>query len=111
MALKGRTALVTGAGSGIGRAVAARYAAEGARIGLVGRRESKLRDTAERIREAGGDCLVIPLDVTEEADARQMVEETVGRFGGLDVLVNAAGIIAAGTVESTALEDWDRMFE
>ena len=69
-----------------------------------------MRKTADVVATAGGDCLIVPGDVTAEADAARMVTATLERFGGLDVLVNAAGIIAMGTVESTTLDDWDRMF-
>jgi NAD(P)-dependent dehydrogenase (short-subunit alcohol dehydrogenase family) len=111
MQLEDRTALVTGAGSGIGRAVAIRFAAAGARVALAGRREDRLRETAEQVAGAGGDCLVLPGDVTSGEDARRMVDGTVKHYGELDVLVNAAGFIASGTIEDTRLEDWDRMFD
>ena len=111
MSLEGRVALVTGAGSGIGRAVAVRFAAAGARLALAGRREEKLHETAATIRDGGGKCLVLPADVTVEPDAIRMVTETVGHFDSLDVLVNAAGIIASGTIDSTELPEWDRMFD
>ena len=111
MKLDGRTALVTGGGSGIGRAVAIRFAAAGARIAVAGRREEKLRETAALITGGGGEALCVVADVTDGDDARRMVQETVEHLGGLDVLVTAAGIIASGTIESTTLEDWDRMFD
>lgn len=111
MRLDGQTALVTGGGSGIGQATAVRFAAAGARVAIAGRREAMLAETARRIREAGGECLPIPADVTREEDARRMVDQAATRFGGLDVLVNAAGIIGSGSVESTTMGEWDRMFD
>ena len=107
--LDGRIALVTGATSGIGRATAQRLATEGARVALVGRDVETLADVARSVRDAGGDAFEVRADVMSEADAQRAVEETLGHFGGLDVLVNAAGIISNGTVENTPLADWDAM--
>jgi NAD(P)-dependent dehydrogenase (short-subunit alcohol dehydrogenase family) len=107
--LEGRAALVTGATSGIGRATALRFAEEGARVALVGRDAETLSEVAGQVSERGGGGLEVRADVTVEADARRAVEEAVEKFGGLDVLVNAAGIISNGTVETTTLEDWDAM--
>jgi NAD(P)-dependent dehydrogenase (short-subunit alcohol dehydrogenase family) len=107
--LDGRVALVTGATSGIGRATALRFASEGARVALVGRDAETLAGAARLAREAGGEAAEIRADVMNETDARRAVDETIEHFGGLDVLVNAAGIIANGTVETTPLEDWDAM--
>jgi NAD(P)-dependent dehydrogenase (short-subunit alcohol dehydrogenase family) len=107
--LDGRVALVTGATSGIGRATAQRFASEGARVVLVGRDAGTLAEVASQVRDAGGEALEVSADVMSEAHARRAVEETVEHFGGLDVLVNAAGIISNGTVENTALADWDAM--
>ncbi len=111
MQLQDRTALITGGGSGIGRAVAIRFAAAGARVAVSGRREGRLRETAEEIAGAGGDCLTLPGDVTDPSNTETLVRETVERYDGLDVLVNAAGFIASGTIEDTTLEEWDRMFD
>jgi NAD(P)-dependent dehydrogenase (short-subunit alcohol dehydrogenase family) len=111
MSLEGCTALVTGAGSGIGRAVAVRFAAAGAHVTLAGRREGPLQETAATITAAGGEALVVRADITVEADAEQLVASTIDRFGELDLLINAAGIIASGTIRTTEMEDWDRMFD
>ena len=107
--LEGRVALVTGATSGIGRATALRFAEEGARLALIGRDAEGLRRTAAEAEARGGEALEIQADVTVEAHARRAVETAAERLGGLDVLVNAAGIIANGTVETTQLDDWDAM--
>jgi NAD(P)-dependent dehydrogenase (short-subunit alcohol dehydrogenase family) len=107
--LDGRAALVTGATSGIGHATALRFASEGARVALVGRDAESLKRTAEEVRAAGGEALEVQADVTVEAHARRAVETATEAFGGLDVLVNAAGIISNGTVETTQLDDWDAM--
>jgi NAD(P)-dependent dehydrogenase (short-subunit alcohol dehydrogenase family) len=107
--LDGRAALVTGATSGIGHAAALRFASEGARVAIVGRDAESLKRTAEEVRGRGGEALEVQADVMVEADARRAVETAAESFGGLDVLVNAAGIISNGTVESTPLSDWDAM--
>jgi len=107
--LEGRAALVTGATSGIGRATALRFASEGARVALVGRDAEALAEAAAHVRAGGAEALEVRADVMVEADARRAVAEAVEKFGGLDVLVNAAGIISNGTVENTALADWDAM--
>jgi NAD(P)-dependent dehydrogenase (short-subunit alcohol dehydrogenase family) len=96
-------AIVTGAGSGIGRATAVRLGQQGVSVALVGRRRDALEQTAESIPSS----LVIAADITQEAQAAAVIEQTVGRFEGLDILVNAAGILAGGSVENTTLAAWD----
>ena len=107
--MKGRVVLVTGASSGIGRATAIKFASEGAMVALVSRRAEKLSEVVKQIEAAGGTAVAIAGDVSLEADIERVVRETIERFGGLDVLVNAAGIIATGSVETTKLPDWDYM--
>jgi len=107
--MKGKVVLVTGASSGIGRATALKFAAEGCRIAMVARRAGRLAEVLAQVQPGGGEAVSIVGDVTRESDIERAVAETVSRFGGIDVLVNAAGIIANGTVENTALKDWDYM--
>src|SRR5689334_9884134 len=101
-----RVALVTGATSGIGRATALHLARSGARVALVGRREERLREIAGMIG-ASGEALCVAADVATEDGASRVIGQTVAHFGGLDVLVNAAGILVAGSVENTSLAAWD----
>ncbi len=108
--MKGKIALITGASSGIGRAAALKFAAEGARVALVARRGDRLAQVARDIEARGGESKVIVADVTQEREIERVVNETVAAFGGSDVVVNAAGIIANGTIENTKLPDWDYMF-
>jgi len=111
MQLQDHTVLITGGGSGIGRAVAIRFAAAGARGAISGRRQHRLRETAEEITRAGGECLTLPGEITDPDHTEALVRETVQRYDGLDCLVNAAGFIASGTIENTGLDQWDRMFD
>ena len=107
--LKEKTAIVTGATSGIGRAVAVKFAAAGARVAAVGRNRENLDVLQNEIKQAGGIVKTIRADVTNESDAQKIVETTVENFGQIDILINAAGIIGNGTIENTALNDWDEM--
>jgi len=91
MRLKGKVAIVTGAGTGLGRAIAIMFAREGATVALNGRRAEPLEKAAAEIAQAGGTALVCAGDVTKAADVKRMVEATVKAFGRLDILVNNAG--------------------
>jgi NADP-dependent 3-hydroxy acid dehydrogenase YdfG len=107
--LTGTTALVTGASGGIGAATALSLAAQGANVALAARRKDRLDELVERIEADGGTALAIQTDVTDRAQATAMVEQTVAAFGGLDTLVNNAGIMLLGPAESAPVEEWDRM--
>jgi NAD(P)-dependent dehydrogenase (short-subunit alcohol dehydrogenase family) len=107
--MEGKVVLVTGASSGIGRATAIRFAAEGAHVALVARSATRLAEVEDEIAVGGGSALAIPTDVTREADIERAISATVEAYGGIDVLVNAAGIIATGNVKETTLESWDTM--
>src|SRR5439155_21438767 len=106
-----KVVLVTGATSGIGRAVALRFAESGARVVAAGRNAEALREVGSAIKSAGGEPLTIAADVTKEEDVRHLMQRAVGESGRLDVLVNAAGHIANGSVEDTALAAWDQMLD
>ncbi|HYJ45174.1 MAG TPA: glucose 1-dehydrogenase [Pyrinomonadaceae bacterium] len=107
--MKGKVALITGATSGIGRATALRFARAGASVVAVGRNAQKLKEVLKEIEGEGGEGITVRADVTVQPRARRLVSQTVERFGRLDVLVNAAGHIANGTVENTPLAAWDAM--
>jgi NAD(P)-dependent dehydrogenase (short-subunit alcohol dehydrogenase family) len=104
-----RAIMITGVTSGIGRAVARRFADSTATIIGFGRDRSALEEVEQEIREAGGAPILIALDVTQEADLRHAVDTAIGESGRLDVLVNAAGHISTGTIETTQLSAWDAM--
>jgi NAD(P)-dependent dehydrogenase (short-subunit alcohol dehydrogenase family) len=105
--LSGKTALITGATSGIGRATATLFAEAGARVAAVGRSEDALVELSDEIKAKGGEALAVRADVT--VDAERIVRETIDGFGAIDVLVNAAGHLANGTIEDTTLAAWDAM--
>jgi NAD(P)-dependent dehydrogenase (short-subunit alcohol dehydrogenase family) len=107
--MTGKVALVTGAGSGIGRAVAIALAGAGYRVAIAGRREAALQETSAG---AGGNMLVVPTDVTDEWAVNTMVDEVVKHFGRLDVLFNNAGTTAPPTpFEELSLEAWRRVID
>ncbi len=106
--LKGKTAIVTGASAGIGRAISLALAKEGCRVVLCARNEKRLKDIAEEI---GNDTLIIPTDIRKELDVKDAVNKTIEHFGGIDILVNNAGIIRYGDMEDFSTEDYRAVME
>ncbi len=107
--LDGKVALVTGASSGIGEATALVLAGEGAAVALAARRSDRIGALAERINADGGRALAIETDITDEAQANAMVEKTVAELGGLQILVNNAGVMLLGLVQGADTDEWRRM--
>ncbi len=108
LGLEGKTAIVTGGSDGLGRATAARFAAEGVKTVICGRREQYLIDVAAEIEsETGGTVLPVRADVSLAADCAGLVDATVSAFGGVDILINNAGTSAAAGFESVSDEEWD----
>lgn len=105
----GKAVLVTGATSGIGKACAIAFGERGAKVACVGRRQSALATVVDEINRAGGEALPIKADLAAGNEADAVVSQAVQAFGGLDVLVNAAGHISSGTIETTSDEAWDDM--
>ena len=105
----GKVAVVTGATSGIGHACAVGFANEGANVVCVGRKEEALKTVADEVRSAGAEALTIRADLSVDSEADRVFNESVEAFGGIDVLVNAAGFLTTGTIETTAIDSWDEM--
>ncbi|CAM5261370.1 SDR family NAD(P)-dependent oxidoreductase [Streptomyces aurantiogriseus] len=107
----GRTALVTGGGSGIGRTLALAFAAEGARVVVAGRSRAPLDETVALVGRAGGTAVAQVADVSRPADVDGLVRATVERFGSLDVAVNNAGVFRGGPVADLGEEDWRTLLD
>ena len=107
--LEGKSCLVTGGGSGIGRATCLLFAEEGARVAVADKREEAAEAVAAECRARGAEAIAVAGDVSKDADAKRMVDETIQKFGRLDVLVNNAGYGFAGTVVDTGEEAFDAL--
>jgi NADP-dependent 3-hydroxy acid dehydrogenase YdfG len=110
MELKNKIALVTGAGRGIGRAIALALAQEGAKLALAARNQQELENVAQEIRALKTEALIIPADVRDEKQIREMIAKAVAHYGALHVLVNNAGLGHFKTVAEMKTTEWDEMF-
>jgi NADP-dependent 3-hydroxy acid dehydrogenase YdfG len=110
-ALDGKVVAITGASSGIGEATALALAGAGAAVSLAARREDRIAALAGRIGDEGGKAVAIATDITDEGQARGFVERTASELGGIDVLVNNAGVMLLGPVEGADTAEWRRMIE
>jgi len=108
--LDGRIAIVTGAASGIGRAIAVLFAQHGARVALLDHTEQKAREVEAEITRAGGQAKAVVCDVTKQRDVIDAFARIEQELGGVNVLVNSAGVAHVGTVETTTEEDFDRIY-
>jgi NAD(P)-dependent dehydrogenase (short-subunit alcohol dehydrogenase family) len=108
MRLQGKTALVTGGASGIGKATAELFAREGARV-VVADCNPEGRETAQQIKGAGNEAMYVPVDVSDSGQVAHMVETVVQAYGRIDILFNAAGIVRYGTVLETDEQAWNRV--
>lgn len=109
MLFDGKAVIVTGATSGIGRAAAESFARQGAALVLVGRDERALGETAADAASQGARSIACAVDITADDAAQRIVSSAESAFGGVDVLVNAAGVIASGTMQSTSDDTWNQM--
>ncbi|MEU1252197.1 SDR family oxidoreductase [Streptomyces chartreusis] len=109
--LTGRTAVVTGAASGIGEAVAVLLAERGARVALLARREQRLDEVAAKITAGGGSALAVVADVTDDASVAAAVARIHEAYGPVDLVVNNAGVMLGNPVEAGRLDEWQRMID
>ena len=110
MQLENKIAIVTGSGNGIGRAIALRFAAVGARVTVAELEEEPGHETAAAIAAAGGKALFHQTDTADDNSVRAMVSATIERFGTVNLLVNNAAAFVFGSVEEVTRDDWDRVF-
>jgi len=109
--LKGKSAIITGAGTGIGKGAALALAREGASVMLCGRRNEPLANVATQIMEEGGEAVFLTADVSQENDVERIVNTTVANYGSIDILVNNAGIGGGGAIHQHSVETWDRIIQ
>ena len=109
--LNGKIAIITGGGSGIGKGIARAFAREGALLALASRNQEQLKATAGELRADGATVLVVPTDVTDEAQVIALFERTIGEFGRLDILVNNSGVFDGGPLEELSLATWRRVLD
>lgn len=107
MSFLGKVVLITGASSGIGAATARRLAKQGASLALCGRNTTNLSSVAKDI--GAEKTIIVPGDITNETDTQRIFDQTIEKYGKLDVLINNAGILETGTIENTSLEQYDRV--
>jgi NAD(P)-dependent dehydrogenase (short-subunit alcohol dehydrogenase family) len=107
--LSGKVTLITGGGTGIGRACALAFAREGAKLALAGRRRERLDAVCAEISAAGGEAIAVACDVTLAADVDRAIGTVLGHFGRLDVVVNNAGAVLVGSAEETSEAEWERI--
>lgn len=111
MTIKGKVALVTGASSGIGAAIARKLAMEGVIVGLAARRKDRLDALVTEITETGGNAIALPTDVTDLASCKVAANALITQFGRIDILVNNAGLMPLSSVDSLKMDEWQRMVD
>jgi NAD(P)-dependent dehydrogenase (short-subunit alcohol dehydrogenase family) len=107
MRLKGKVAVITGAGSGIGQATAVLFAQEGAKVGVADINAAGVEETVRRVRQAGGEVIGMRVDVAKGEDVQRMFQQTADAFGGIDVIFNNAGVVVVKSVIDTTESEWD----
>jgi NAD(P)-dependent dehydrogenase (short-subunit alcohol dehydrogenase family) len=107
--LSGKTAIITGGGSGIGAGAAIALAGEGAKIVLCGRREAPLKNVAAAIQAAGGQAITVTADVSQAEDVKTVVETAVAAFNSIHILINNAGIAGMGYIHDHSIDLWDNV--
>ncbi|MBE1507012.1 SDR family oxidoreductase [Rhizobium viscosum] len=111
MSIQGKTALITGASSGIGAATALKLAANGAKVGLAARRTERLEELVSQIAQAGGQAIALEMDVVDAASVEAGVAKLAQAFGSIDILFNNAGLMPLSDIEALKTEEWHRMVD
>jgi NAD(P)-dependent dehydrogenase (short-subunit alcohol dehydrogenase family) len=109
--LSGKIAIITGGGSGIGKGIARAFAREGATLVLASRKQQQLDAAAGELRASGATVLVVPADVTDEAQVIALFERTIDEFGRLDILINNSGVFDGGPIEDLSLATWRKVLD
>jgi NAD(P)-dependent dehydrogenase (short-subunit alcohol dehydrogenase family) len=109
--LEGKVSIITGGGSGIGRAIALQFAQAGSKITVAGRNSEPGSQTVKMITDLGGEAAFVRTDVSDSRQVSNLVSETLRNYGKVDVLVNNAGIFTSGPIEDLAEQDWDRVID
>ena len=107
--LEGKVAIVTGGGSGIGKGIAKAFAGEGCDVVIASRTAARLDAAAGEIRQLGVEVLAVPTDVSDEAQVKTLFEQTMARFGRLDILVNSSGAFDGGPIDEISAEAWNNV--
>jgi len=111
MSIQGKTALITGASSGIGAATALKLAANGAKVGLAARRTERLEELVSQIARAGGQAIALEMDVVDTASVEAGVAKLAQAFGSIDILFNNAGLMPLSDIEALKVDEWHRMVD
>jgi NAD(P)-dependent dehydrogenase (short-subunit alcohol dehydrogenase family) len=109
MRLEGKVAIITGGGSGIGRAAAELFAREGAKVVVADYNAEAGQNALQAIKDSGGEAAFVQVDVSDSDQVRDMVQTALDTYGGIDILFNNAGILLFGSVLDTELKDWNRL--
>jgi len=111
MILKGKVAIITGSGRGIGRATALLFSSEGAKVVIISRKENEIKKTSKEIKESGGEVLALKCDVRKTGDIRKVVSTTLKKFGRIDILVNNAGVVYQGPLHEMKESEADEQID
>ena len=107
--LSGKTTIITGAGSGIGKAIAIAFAQEGSNLILASRNTERLNNTRDQIKKSGGNAIVVPTDVSKESDVINLFKTSTQEFDKIDILINNSGVMEGGSLENLSLKTWNNV--